>query len=225
MARRSSSSGISPAGKAAVLVVVLGVPVMFFGASWGLDWLFTVAPWAVILVLLLVSTIYTAYTSSLLYTYYEADPPLMRFVPSLCETTIIDRKYHLPCYIFYFLAALCALGAAMPYDIAKIFGNGFVENHTFWFGIAFLVVSVGLQITKGIGIAGCINDIASDWYQQTHSDMGLIKRFTPMGFIPFVRMIALYSLNKPLDTMVSYMGTTASEVGEEDEFIEDDGEE
>lgn len=46
-----------------------------------------------------------------------------------------------------------------------------------------------------------------------------------MGFIPFVRMIALYSLNKPLDTMVSYMGTTASEVGEEDEFIEDDGEE
>ncbi len=225
MARKNSSNGISPAGKTAILLVVFGIPFLFAGASWGLDWLFSAAPWAVVLVLVLVATAYTAHTSNLLYTYYEVSAPVTRFVPCLCEVTLIDRKYHTPCYILYLLAILCGAGAFLPYDIAKVLGETFVTNHTFWFGVAFAVVMIILEVIKGIGIAGCMKDVADDWYQQTHSDVGLIKRFVPMGFIPFVRVIALYSLNKPLDTMVGYMGVSASDAGEDEEFYEEEEEE
>lgn len=224
MARRNSSGGISPAGKTAIILVMFGIPLLFVGASWGLDVLFSVAPGAAIGVLVLVATAYTARTSRLLYNYYEADPPLTRFIPCICELTLIDRKYRTPCYILYLMAGLMALGAFMPYQIASKLGVDFVEHHTFWFGVAFLLVMVVLEIIKGIGIAGCMQDISNDWYEQTHSDVGLIKRFTPLGFIPFVRVIALYSLNKPLDTMVGFMGVSANDVGDDGEFYEEEEE-
>ncbi len=225
MARRNSSEGISPAGKIAVLLVVIGIPLLFAGASWGLDILFSVAPGVAILILLVVATAYTAHTSHLLYEYYDADAPITRFIPCICELTLIDRKYRLPCYILYLLALLMGFGVFMPYDLAKILGRGFAEWHTFWFGAAFFVVMIALEIVKGIGIAGCLHDISNDWYEQTHSDVGFIKRFTPLGFIPFVRVIALYSLNKPLDTMVGFMGVNVNDIGEDAEFYEEEDEE
>lgn len=222
MARKNMSAGISPAGKAAILAAIFGIPLLFVGASWGLDILFQLAPWAGVLVLILVATGYTAHTASMLYAYYESVPPLIRFVPCACETTLIDRKYRGPCYILYALAVLMAVGVALPYEISSKLGRSFAEWHTFWFGVAFLAVMAILQVIKGIGIAGCMQDVAEDWYQQTHSDVGLIKRFTPLGFIPFVRVIALYSLNKPLDTMVNYMSVNVSDVDEDEGYFEEE---
>lgn len=224
MARKNSSGGISPAGKVAIILVVFGIPLLFAGASWGLDMLFSIAPWAVVVVLLLAVTAYTARTSRLLHEYYEADPPLWRFLPCFCELSLIDRKYRGICLILYALAAVMIAGVVMPYSIASMLGRGFAEFHTFWFGVAFFVIMIVLEAIKGVGIAGCMNDICEDWYEQTHSDVGLIKRFTPLGFIPFVRVIALYSLNKPLDTMVGFMGVSAADVGESDEFYEEEEE-
>lgn len=221
MARRSNSGGISPGGKLAIILVLFGIPISFFGVSWGLDWLFQVAPWTIVAILLVFATIYTARTSGLLHKYYDAQAPILRFVPCLCELTLIDQKYRGISYILYSLAAVMVCGAFMPYSIAKVLGAGFAERHTFWFGVAFAVVMVVLEAVKGIGISACMKDVADDWYQQTHSDVGLIKRFTPLGFIPFVRVIAIYSLNKPLDTMVAFMGVNVNDIGEEDEFEEE----
>lgn len=221
MARRNGSEGISPGGKLAIILVVFGIPILFFAASWGLDQLFQMAPWVGIAVILLIATAYTAHTSSLLHRYYDVDPPVLRFIPCLCELSLIDRKYRGLGFIMYALAGVMACGALMPYSVASILGESFVEWHTWWFGVACLLCLAVLQVVKGIGISGCMNDIAEDWYQQVHVDIGLIKRFVPLGFIPFVRVVALYSLNKPLDTMVTFVGVNVNDVGAEDEFYEE----
>ena len=217
-----NNSGISPACKTAILLVLFGVPLLFAGASWGLDKLFEVAPWVLVAILVLTATAYTARTSGLLYRYYNTQAPVLRFIPCLCELSLIDQKYRKPCYILYALAIVMALLAVVPYSAAKVLGDWFVNNHTFAFGMLMGVVMVGVQIVKGIGIAGCIKDVAEDWYQQTHSDVGLIKRFSPLGFIPFVRVVAMYSLSKPLETMVSFMGVDSEDVGSAETFEEEE---
>lgn len=222
MARRRAQTGISPAGKSVILLVVFGIPLLFFGASWGLDKLFDVAPAAGILIILFLVTVFTARVSGLLYRYYEARTPILRFFPFIGEVTLIDSKYHLPCYILYALSLLAIIGAIAPYNITSKFGMAVAENHTFVCGMILAALVLIIQIIKGIGIIQCMNDVASDWYEQTHSDVGLIKRFSLLGFIPFVRVIAVYSLYKPLDTMVTFMKTTVSSAGEEDSFIEED---
>ena len=45
--RTTGSKGISPAGKIAILLIVFGIPVLFAFASWGLNRLFEIAPYAV----------------------------------------------------------------------------------------------------------------------------------------------------------------------------------
>lgn len=221
MARKNSSEGISPGGKLAILLVIFGIPILFFTASWGLDKLFQLAPWVGILVILLIATAYTAHTAGLLYRYYNVSPPLLRFVPCLCELSLIDNKYRGIGFILYSLAGVMASGALMPYSVASIFGEAFVEWHTWWFGVFCLLFLTALEILKGIGISACMNDIAEDWYSHVHVDIGFIKRFVPLSFIPFVRVVALYSLNKPLDTMVTFVGVSADDVGVEDEFEEE----
>lgn len=222
MARGSKATGVSPAGKLGIIAVAFGVPILFFAASWGLDVLFQAAPWVAIVVLVLVATAYTARTSGLLHDYYAVQSPILRFIPCICEVTLIDLKYRPVCYILYGVALVMAGGVAMPYSMASMLGNAFTVNHVVWFGLGCGLALAAIQVIKGIGISGCMKDIANDWYSHTHSDVGLIKRFTPLGFIPFVRVIALYSLNKPLDTLVSFAGVDVNDIGQEDEFYEED---
>lgn len=222
---RKTQQGISSAGKLAIVAAVFGIPIMFFASSYGLGVLADKVPLALVGVLIVVATVYAARTSRLLYEYYEVQPPLLRFVPCLCEVTLMDRKFWIPCYGLYAGVVVTGLIAFLPYSIAKVLGNWFVENHTFVFGlIAFLILAV-IQVVKGIGLTGCINDVAADWNEQTRSEVGLIKRFSPLAFIPFVRVIALYALNKPLDTMVTFMDVTVSDADNDDgEFYEEDEE-
>lgn len=219
---KKNSTGISPAGKAAILLVIFGLPLLFAGASVGLDWLFNQAPAIGIAALVVVVTIYTARTSTLLYNYYRVEAPILRFVPCLCEITLIDRKYHKICYGLYIAAAVLVGVIALPYDVVSVLGRGFVENRIFWAGVLFAIVMIAVQVVKGIGLSGCINDVAEDWYRQTNVDVGVIKKVSPLSFIPFVRVVALYSLNKPLETMVSFMGVDVTDNAGESQFYEEE---
>lgn len=216
------SQGISPAGKAAIMLVVFGVPALFFASSWGLSQLFTVAPYYLVIALVIFATVYTAYTSKLMYDFYEIQAPLLRFVPCVCETTLIDMKYHMPCYILYALAIIFAGLSQLPYSVLKVLGDDFALNAGFYFVVVAIVLLLVIQVIKGVGIVGTMKDIGEEWSKQTHADLGAISKLTPLGFIPFVRVIALYSLNKPLSTMVSFMGVTVDDAEATNEFEEED---
>lgn len=220
---RKSQQGVSPTGKMAIIAVLFGVPILFFASSYGLSVISEKIPVAIVGVLILVATAYTAHTSRLMYTYYEVEAPILRFIPCLCEVTLMDQKFWVPCYSLYGGVVVSGLVAFLPYSIAKVFGEWFVENHVFVFGLVAFALLLVIQVIKGIGLYGCINDIAADWNNQTRSDVGFIKRFAPFAFIPFVRVIALYGLNKPLSTMVDFMNVSVSDAASTDgEFYEDD---
>lgn len=223
MAKKSmkKSQGVSPAGKAAIMLIVFGVPALFFASSWGLSKLFELAPYYIVAALVIFATIYTAYTSKLMYDFYEIQAPVLRFVPCVCETTLIDVKYHMPCYILYALAIIFAGLSQLPYSVLKVLGDGFALSAGFYFIIVAIVLLVAIQVIKGIGFIGTMKDIGEEWNRQTHADLGAISRLTPLGFIPFVRVIALYSLNKPLSTMVSFMGVTVDDAEATGEFEEE----
>lgn len=219
MAKRKQNNSISPAGKIGILLVIFGIPILFAFSSWGLSKLFDIAPYAVGSVLVLVATIYTAQTSGLMYDFYQVDAPVLRFVPCICELTLIDIKYHLPCYILYVLALIFGGCMLLPYGVLSMLGDNFATSAPFYCMVAALLCLIVIQIIKGIGIMGCMKDIGEEWHKQTHADVGAFSKFSIMGFIPFVRVMALYALNKPLSTMVSFMGVTVEDGEQDNEFV------
>lgn len=220
-ARSRKSKGISPAGKVAILVAIFGVPILFFASSYGLSKIFEVAPMTLVGVLIIIATVYTAYTSKLMYDFYDVDAPFLRFVPCVCETTLLDIKWHLPCYICYILAILFGVASQLPYSVLKVLGEGFALNASFYFTIIAIIFLAIIQVLKGIGLMQTMKDIGVEWKKQVHADVGMLSKLTPLGFIPFVRVIALYSLNKPLSTLVSFMGATVETADDESTFIEE----
>lgn len=220
MAKKTNrrSTGISPAGKAAILLIIFGIPCLFLASSWGLSKLFELAPMYLVLILTVFATMYTAYTSKLMYDFYEVQAPILRFIPCVCETTLIDIKYHIPCYVCYTIAIIFAAASQLPYSVLKIFGEDFALSAGFYFTVAAIVVLGVIQIIKGIGLLETLHDIGEEWHNQTHADLGAISKLGFFGFIPFVRVISLYSLNKPLSTMVSFMGVNADDVDTGDSF-------
>lgn len=226
MAKKKQNVGISPAGKMAILLVVFGIPLIFAVSSWGLSKLYEIAPLAIVGVMVIISTIYTAYTAGLMYKFYETPAPFTRFIPCICELTMIDIKYHVPCYILYVLTVLSLVAMRLPYSIIGMLGQDFATSAPFYFLLLALFFLLIIQIIKGIGMVGCMKDITEEWHKQTRADVGVFSKFTVLGFIPFVRVMALYAMNKPLSTMVTFMGTTVQdgdqEVGFEEESDDDE---
>lgn len=222
MAKKSSQSGMSPAAKTAIMLVCLGIPALFFGTSYGLSKLFEVAPALVVAVVVIVATAYTSYTGKLLYTFYGVKPPIVRFIPCFGELTLIDVMYQPAGFILYVFAGIMLVCSQLPYAVLSIISPNFATVAPFWFMVAALLLLAVIQVLKGIGLTGCIKDIAAEWEAHTHVDTGGLIRFAPLCFLPFVRVIAMYSLNKPLSTLVSFMGVTAETVSEEaDAFTEE----
>lgn len=217
----NKQKGISPGGKAAILLAVFGVPALFALSSYGLSKLFDVAPYALVGVLVIFATVYTAQTVSLMYEFYELNAPILRFIPCLCETCLIDIKYHAACYILYAAALVCFGVSQLPYSIMGILGSDLATSAPFYLLVATFILLGAVQLIKGIGLRSCIKDISEDWYKQTHSEIGAVAKLSFLGFIPFVRVIALYSLNKPLSTMVSFMGVSVVDADDNDEFLEE----
>lgn len=220
-ARSRKSRGISPAGKVAILLAIFGVPILFFASSYGLSLVFEIAPAALIGVLVVFATVYTAYTSKLMYDFYDVEAPILRFIPCVCEVTLVDMKWHVPCYICYGLAVIFLGLSQLPYNLLKILGEGFALNASFYFTVIAIIFLAIIQVIKGIGLMQTMKDIGVEWKRQVHADVGVLNKLTPLGFIPFVRVIALYSLNKPLSTLVSFMGATVDDSDDENTFEEE----
>ena len=204
-ARSKRSQGVSPVGKIAILVILFGIPILFGVSSWGLSRLFEIAPYAVVAILIVVSTIYTAYTVSLMYRFYRVDPPILRFIPCVCELALVDIKYYTPCFVLYGGAILFFALSQAPYDILKIFGTSFALSAGFYMMLIAVAFLAAIQVVKGIALTNCLRDIEDEWKKVTHTDLGMIDKFVVFGYIPFVRVIAIYSLNKPLSTMVDFI--------------------
>lgn len=219
--RQKTQNSISSAGKVGILCAVFGIPALFFATSYGLSVLFDVAPYAVVLVLVAFATAYTAQTSALMYQFYDVDPPVLRFIPCLCEITLLDLKYHIPCYILYVAATFFIGMSLLPYSIMKILGENLATSLPFYLMAIGFVLLGAIQVIKGIGLMQTMKDISGDWKKRMQSSVGVIDKLVPLGFIPFVRVIALYSLNKPLSTLVSFMGVSSDDIETNTEFYEE----
>lgn len=220
--RSRRNKGISPGGKVAILCVVFGIPLLFVLSSYGLSKLFSVAPYAVVAILILVATAYSAQTAGLMYKFYEVDPTPVRFIPCIGELALVDLKWRPACYILYLVSILFLGLSQIPYSVVKLLGDGVALHAPFYLMAIGMVALVIIQILKGIGIAGTMKDIANDWEQVTHVDVGAITKFSLLGFIPFVRIIAIYSLNKPLSTLVEFMGVSVEDTEDDEDFVEED---
>lgn len=216
------SSGIGTGGKIAILLVLFGIPALFFFSSWGLLQLFNMTPYILLLVLLLFATIYTARTSRLLYEYYGWELPLGRFLPCVGEVFLMDVKYRMPCYIMYVAAIIFVGISQLPYSVMKMLGDTIALKGSFYFFLIALVLLAIIQVVKGIGLVSCMKDISADWYKQTHAEIGAINILMLLSFIPFVRVIAIYAMNKPLSTMVDFMNVTIADADEDAYYEEED---
>lgn len=222
MAGKNRNQGMSPAGKIAVLLALFGIPALFFMSSWGLSKVFQTAPIFILALVVIFATAYTAYTAKLLFDFYDVDAPILRFVPCVCEIALTDLKFHIPCYICYVLFIIFAGLAQVSYGLLKSFGDMIALNAGFYLYLLALLMLVVVQIIKGIGLMRTVKDVSNEWYKQTRVEVGAITKFSFLCFIPFVRVIAFYSLSKPLSTMVSFMGVSVDDADTGDSFEEEE---
>lgn len=201
----------SPATKGLILLGVLAVPVLFVLAAMGTSALMDVAPYALIGVLAIAIAIYTGITCNLLYRYCETSPAWYAFVPCYGELAMMDSKFMRIGTPLYILAILFLGLSRVPYSMLSFLGQDLALVFPFYSTlIAFVFLGV-IQVVKGIGILGCIKMVSDEWEDQMHGSLGFIKSFGWLGFVPFVRVIAVYGLNKPLSTLVTFNNTTISD--------------
>lgn len=216
--RRQTNFGVS----VGVLLVVIGVPLLFVLGSVGTSWLAEKAPYVLLGVIVVFAAIYSGITSGLLWDFFEEDAPWYRWVPCFGELTIMDSKYLKVGGILYIVAlAFFALGR-IPYQLVSFLGNKTALNFPFYMTVVAFLVLAAIQVIKGIGIVGCTKTISSVWEERNHTDAGFIKRFSFLGFLPFVRIVAIYALNKPLTTMVTFNEETISD--NDDVVLREEGE-
>lgn len=200
----------NPATKAVILLAVIGIPAVFVLAAMGTNIIADRAPYLLLTILAVAIAIYTGITCNLLYDYCETKRPIWSFVPCIGELAMMDSKYAkigTPLYV----VALIFLGLSrLPYSVFSMFGTNLALVLPFYLTLLAFVVLGAIQIVKGLGILGCVKMISSEWQSQMHGELGFIKSFGWLGFIPFVRVMAVYGLNKPLSTLVTFNETTIS---------------
>lgn len=214
MAKKRVNNYGSPATRALILLSVVGIPLIFVLAIMGTSILTQVAPYLIIVVMAVIMTVYSGYTASLLYTYFEVDRPWYRWIPCFGELTLIDSKFVKIGGILY-IVVLCSLGIGnLPYSITQNIGETLALNLPFYMMIVTFVAIIGIQVVKGIGLLNCIKVVSSEWEEKVGTSVGFIKSFAWAGFIPFVRVLAIYALNKPLSTLVTFNNTTVSDTND-----------
>lgn len=203
MSKKNSKKG-NPGARAAILLVVVGVPVLFFAVSKGTAGIMDWAPYIVALILLLLATVYAGLTAKLLYDYYNVEAPWYRFVPCFGELTLMDSKYLKIGGIFYALAVIAFGASRLPYDMLKFMGDNLAISFPFYATAVTFVMLIIVQVIKGIGLAGCMHVISLEWKDKMNGSLGAIGLFRILGFIPFVRVLSVYAMNKPLSTLVTF---------------------
>ena len=204
------------------LAIIIVIPAIFFASSFLGDKLLSLSPIVAVCVIAVVASIYTSYVSGLLWSFLEYDAPIVRFVPCFGELTLMETKYMTAGTVFYIIAAIFFGLTFLPYSVLSFLGTEMAMNMPFIFMVIAFISLGAVQIIKGIGIMNCTSNIAEIWEDKIGSDAGFIKRFGFLGFIPFVRVLSIYALSKPLSTMVTFMGETISDDSDVDLLEEEE---
>lgn len=196
---------LSSKAKIAILLVIVVVPSLFAAAAVGTSKLFTAAPIVLIAALLIASGIYTGYVATRLYKFFGVSCPWYAYVPCFGEVALLDGTFINPATILYVTAAVLIGIGQLPYSVMKILGD-FAMVAPFWFTASGFVALAIIQIIKGVGMAKTMRVVSDIWEERFHTSLGLIRASTLLNFIPFVRVISVYCLAKPLSTMVDFNG-------------------
>lgn len=211
MAKRKAGKQNNFALSIGIVCVVIGVPLIFVLSAVGTNLLSNLAPYVMIGIIVVIIDIYAGMTSTLLWQFYEIDPPWYRWIPCIGELALIDSKFVTPCLILYPIAVVLLLSSLIPYSVLSFLGSAIALNYPVFITMVALVLLTVIQVFKGLGIMNCTKVVASTWEERNHTSAGFIKRFGWLGFIPFVRVVAIYGLNKPLVTLVTFNHETISD--------------
>ena len=214
-------NGIGAAAKVAILLVLFGIPILFVAMSYGLSILFDIAPGAILIVFTFFYGMYSGSVGGALYDFYEVKRPLWAYIPYVGDLWLMDRVYRGPCLVLYIISAVFIGLSLLPYQVLKVFGTTLALTINFYFMVIAIVILAVVQVIKGIGLRNCMRDIKEEWESIFHSSVGALSTFTVCGFLPFVRIIALYALNKPLSTL-KFQHYTASSVEDDVDFVSDE---
>lgn len=222
MAARSVKKN-NPATRALMLLVIVAVPVLFVLAIVSTEALVNIAPYLLVVVIAVIMGIYSGITSGLLYDYFEVSAPWYRWIPCYSELTLVDSKFLAIGSVFYVVAIIFLAISRIPYSVSKVLGDTVALSLPFYATVVALLFLLAVQIVKGIGILGCYKTLEVEWEEKMNTTLGFIKTFSWLGFIPFVRVLAVYGLNKPLSTLVTFNDITVSD--STDVELEEDDEE
>lgn len=210
MAKRNNKQS-NPAARLLILLAVIGVPLIFVLAIFSTDLVVERAPYLLLVIMAVVMIVYSGTTAGLLYKYYETSAPWYRFIPCFGELTLMDSKYLKIGTVFYIFAAIFFGLSRLPYDVMKVVGEGLVFSLPFYLTVLTFIAMLGVEIVKGIGMLNCMKIVSDEWEEKMHTSLGFIKSFAWLGFIPFVRVLTIYGLNKPLSTLVTFNDYTVSD--------------
>ena len=224
MAKRKNSS-VDTGTKSIIFLGILGIFGLFIGLVFLTGALAKISTYISLVALILVMTYYTADAVALMYDFYEANRPIARFIPFICELYLLDIKYRRACFGMLGASIVFVGLAWLPYSVKAMLGETFATSSAFYFMLIAIVVLVVMEIVIGVGIMSTVNDICKDWKRIVKTDVGSIRRLAPLAFIPFVRVFAIYALRKPLDTLVTFRNETYSSDAEVDVVADDEDEE
>lgn len=219
-ARKKNSAAVN----GAILGVAVGIPAIFVFAVFGTNMLLNKAPLILLAVVAIAIAVYNGMTCGLLYEYCEVDEPKLSYIPCWGELYLMDSKYLKIGTPLYILAIVFFGLSRLPYSTVSFLGENVALSFPFYMIVLAMLMLFIIQIVKGIGILGCVKMVAGEWQSQMHGSLGFIKSFGWLGFIPFVRVMAVYGLNKPLSTLVTFSNTTISDNDDVVLEEEEDGE-
>lgn len=214
----------NPAARAMILLVAVGVPLLFVLASVGTRGLIERAPYLLLVLCAIVMGVYVGYTSGLLYQFYEVSRPWYCFTPCYGELALMDSKFLKIGSIFYVVAILFLGLSRIPFVVLKGLGENLAISFPFYCTVVAFIALAGVQVVKGFGLVDCMKTVSSEWEEHMNTSLGFIKSFCWLGFIPFVRVIAIYAINKPLSTLVTFNEITVSDTTDV-ELAEEEAEE
>lgn len=202
---------LSSKAKVAILLVIIIVPSLFAAAAVGTSKLFTAAPIAVVAALLVASGIYTGYASARLYRFFGSSQPWYSYLPCFGEVSLLDGVFFTPCLALYIFAILAFAASHLPYSVLSAISPDFAFAAPFWLTVLCFVLLLALQIVKGIGLTRTMKAVSTVWEERMHTSLGLLNASILLNFIPFVRIISVYCLAKPLSTMVDFNHMSSAE--------------
>lgn len=219
--KRRSNSTLTPAvTKLWILFVILGIPIIIYLFSVGTKLAFNLAPITVTIALTILCGIYSGYVSGLVRKYYEIDSPFWRYIPCVGELSLTTGITFKISIILYIIAAVLFSMSLLPYDVVKIFGELSIQTIPFILNIIALVCLTGVQVCKGLGMSLILSAIENSWEETMKTNIGSVSKMRILMYIPFVRVIALYAISKPMSTLVDFMGRTTSDT--DDVLAEED---